>query len=148
MAWPRRCVLAASAAVVVATTILCSAGPADAAGSPSLDRYIVTDPVSGWLPLSSDALNSTVDSIQRTEQAAIGSAGVTIDTAAEGWHDPAVTTNSVLVILVRVSGNGALVDDELRRRGRRRGGVVLRGGDELPAEIGRPAGGDPRIRAW
>ena len=114
MTWPRRSAPAASAAVVMAMTIVVAAGPAGAAGSPSLDRHIIADPLPGWLPVSSDAMNNTVDSIQRVEQAAIGSTGLTIDTAAEGWYDPSTTTSNVLVILVHASGSGPLVADEMR----------------------------------
>ncbi len=114
MTWPRRCAPAALAAVVMAMTVVVAAGPAGAAGSPSLDRSIIADPIPGWLPVSAGAMNNTVDSIQRVEQAAIGSTGLTIDTAAEGWYDPSTTTSNVLVILVRASGSGPLVADEMR----------------------------------
>ena len=121
--------------VVVAMTILCASGPADAAGSPSRTQYIVTDPVSGSVfPRRATPSNTTVDSIQRVEQAAIGSAGVTIDTsrrlARPGRRHQQRVGDPRPCVGERSSGR--------RRdagRGRRRGSVVLRGGDELPAEI-------------
>jgi hypothetical protein len=94
----------ALAALLLSASVLAAfpGGRAGAAGAPLLDGYIIGDPFQGWVGLPVNDLNETVQTLQQAEAAASSHFGLRTQTAAEGWHDPSASQNSLLVVLVRL----------------------------------------------
>jgi hypothetical protein len=87
--------------------LLLSASPASAAGNPTLDKLIISDPESGWSDLSSTETSSLDNSIQ-TELQAKAASGQTFSTAVEGWQSPDGASTALLVIFLVQATSGSL----------------------------------------
>jgi hypothetical protein len=107
---PRRLLVAAAAALALLGTsagLLLSTVPAMAAGNPTLDKLIISDPESGWSNLSAAEKTSLASSIQ-TELQAKASSGQTFSTAVEGWQSPQGGDAGLLVIFLVQATSGSL----------------------------------------
>src|SRR5580704_6485764 len=106
----RHLLLAAAAGVALlgsSAGLLLSAAPASAAGNPTLDKLIISDPESGWSDLSSTETSSLDNSIQ-TELQAKAASGQTFSTAVEGWQSPDGASTALLVIFLVQATSGSL----------------------------------------
>jgi hypothetical protein len=87
----------------IALFLIGIAGPANAAGSPSLDKYILTKPIPGWIPYTEAQSNRAVGYLENLEAAAISSSGATASVAAEGWRRPS-SKDTLFIGLVGYTG--------------------------------------------
>jgi Protein of unknown function (DUF2510) len=106
-----RHILVALAAVFVllGTTagLLLDSVPAMAAGNPTLDKLIISDPEAGWSDLSPTETSGLATSIE-TELESKAIAGQTFSTAVEGWQSPEGASTSILVIFLVQATTGNL----------------------------------------
>jgi hypothetical protein len=99
---PRRSTRALAGAAVVVTLLATSvafASGAGAAGNPSLDNMIVTNPIPGWPSISPVESGELAGEIQ-TEFASKASPNLTFTAADEGWQSPLGISDATLVIFV------------------------------------------------
>jgi hypothetical protein len=91
---------AVAALVFVAVSVF-GVGSAAAAGDPTVDHYILTDPVPGWSPLSA----SVSEAVVTTLAAMFTAQHVTVTEAFEGWVSPvSPPPGELLVGLFRFPG--------------------------------------------
>jgi hypothetical protein len=91
---------AVAALVFIAVSVF-GVGSADAAGDPTVDHYILTDPVPGWSPLSA----SVSEAVVTTLAAMFTAQHVKVTEAFEGWVSPvSPPPGELLVGLFRFPG--------------------------------------------
>ncbi|HEX3793704.1 MAG TPA: hypothetical protein VHV57_04315 [Acidimicrobiales bacterium] len=135
--------------LAVLTAALTGATAAGAAGNAGLDRHIIANPVSSWMPRSASYVNTFVTYVSGVEQAAVRPLGGDAVTAAEAWQDPSSSDRTLLIGLIGFS-DPSLTPARLVRqtRGAARSGAAsfCAGATDRPAASDVAVSGIPGAR--
>jgi hypothetical protein len=86
--------------------ILIAARTAGAAGDAGLDSHIVADPVSGWQNQPRSDVQRFVTYVNALESRTVTPQGGSAQTAAEGWRNPKIPGDYLVIALVALSYPG------------------------------------------
>ncbi len=75
-----------------------------AVGNPNPARYIISYRIPGWVAYPPTRLAPYISSITDLENTSFHGLGVSVETAARGWHDRGSTAQSLFIFLLAFSG--------------------------------------------